>query len=159
MSDGEYFRKVFDYVDGELYWKQKVSPKVVVGNLAGDICNGRRRIRLNKKSLLAHRIIFMMHYNYLPSLVDHIDGDITNNRIENLREATYSQNQQNRKLGKDNTSGYKNVQWKKQKQKWMVEVKKDKNRIFVGYFDDLELASFAAEEARIIYHKEFSRHV
>lgn len=149
---------LFDYKDGELYWKFSLSCKSPKGIIAGCIKSDRyRRIGLNKKLYLAHRLIFMMHHGYLPKIVDHIDGNRLNNRIENLREATQSQNSNNQKLSIKNTSGYKNVTWNVRKQKWCVNIRKHLKDIHIGYFKDIELADLVAQEARDKYHKEFAR--
>ena len=154
----EILNFLFDYKDGELYWKFSLSCKSPKGSIAGSIKNDKyRRIGLNKKLYLAHRLIFMMHHGYLPKIVDHIDGDRLNNRIENLRAATQSQNSHNQKLSNKNTSGYKNVTWNKRKAKWLVNVRVNYMDFHIGYFDDIELAALAAQEARDKYHKEFAR--
>lgn len=155
----EILNFLFDYRDGELYWKFSLSSKSPKGTIAGTIKHDDyRRIGLNKKPYLAHRLIFMMHHGYLPEIVDHIDGNRLNNRIENLREATFSQNQHNKKTGKNNTSGYKNVTWNARKRKWLVNIRVNKKDIHIGYFVDIELADLVSQEARDKYHKEFARH-
>jgi len=66
-------------------------------------------------------LIFLYHHGYLPKFVDHIDGNKKNNRIENLREATKSQNAMNQKVSTRNTSGIKGVMWHKRDKKWFVQ--------------------------------------
>ena len=155
----EILNFLFDYKDGELYWKFSLSCKSPKGTIAGSIKHdGYRRIGLNKKVYLAHRLIFMMFYGYMPEIVDHIDGNKLNNKIENLRGATKSQNCQNQKLPIDNTSGYKNVRWNKTKARWCVNLRVRNKNIHIGYYKDIELADLVAQEARDKYHKEFARH-
>lgn len=162
MADQDITKEIlnflFDYKDGELYWKFSLSSKSPKGIIAGSVKHdGYRRIGLNKKVYLTHRLIYMMFYGYMPEIVDHIDGNKLNNRIENLRAATKSQNCQNQKTPIDNTSGYKNVMWKKSKNKWLVALKVCNKYLHIGYFDDIELADLVAQEARNKYHKEFAR--
>ena len=155
----EILNFLFDYKDSELYWKFSLSCKSPKGNIAGSIKHdGYRRIGLDKKVYLAHRLIFMMHHGFLPEVVDHIDGNKLNNRIENLREATKSQNCQNQKTPINNTSSYKNVRWSKSKAKWCVNLRVKTKDIHIGYYKDIELADLVAQEARDKYHKEFARH-
>jgi hypothetical protein len=155
----EILNFLFDYKDGELYWKFSLSSKSPKGTIAGYVKNDQyRRIGLNKNLYLAHRLIFMMHYGYLPDVVDHIDGNRLNNRIENLRPATQSQNSHNQKLSIKNTSGYKNVTWNARKRKWLVHLRVINKDIHIGYYKDIELADLVAQEARDKYHKEFARH-
>ena len=163
MADQDITKEIlnflFDYKDGELYWKFSLSCKSPKGTIAGSIKHDKyRRIGLNKKSYLAHRLIFMMFHGYLPKFVDHIDGNKLNNRIENLREATHAQNMKNQKISISNTSGYKNVSWNKKQKKWRVALKVNYKDLEIGYFKDIELADLVAQEARDKYHKEFARH-
>jgi hypothetical protein len=154
----EILNFLFDYKDGELYWKFSLSSKSPKGNIAGSIKHdGYRRIGLDKKVYLAHRLIYMMFYGYMPEIVDHIDGNKLNNKIDNLRGATKSQNCQNQKIPIGNTSGYKNVRWSKTKQRWCVNLRALNKDIHIGYFKDIELADLVAQEARDKYHKEFAR--
>ena len=93
----------------------------------------------------------------MPKIVDHIDGNKLNNKIDNLRVANNTQNQQNAKINIKNTSGYKNVSLCPQTKKWAVKISVDGLRKTIGRFDDVELADLVAQEARKKYHKEFAR--
>lgn len=72
--------------------------------------------------------------------VDHINGNGLDNRYENLRLATRQQNIANKRMSKNNTSGYKGVSWCKSKQKWRAVVKVCGSQLNLGYFDSPELA-------------------
>lgn len=87
-----------------------------------------------------HRII-----NDTPSgyETDHINGDISDNRCSNLRTVTFSENQMNRGAQTNNGSGYKGVSWRRDKNKYQARVEKDKQKIHLGYFDDVEEAALA----------------
>ena len=89
--------------------------------------------------------------------VDHIDSNRKNNRIENLRPATRSQNCSNTGIGKKNTSGCKGVYWKKDSKKWSVQIQANGKRINIGIFDNLELADLVAQEARDKFHGKYAR--
>ncbi len=152
-------KNLFDYHDGELYWKIKPSHRVFIGDKVGSLnTNGYLRTKIKGKDYKIHRLIFLLHHGYLPEFIDHIDNNKTNNRVENLREVTRSENQRNRKLGKDNKSGHKNVAWHKSSQKWRVCIRAYPKSIYIGSFDDLELADLVAHEARYKYHGGFARH-
>jgi hypothetical protein len=105
-----------------------------------------------------HRVIFFMHHGYLPDVIDHIDGDILNNKIENLRPATHTQNMRNTKLSSRNNSGVKGVNWDKKSNKWRVHISVDGKTKTFGRFKDMELAELIAIEARDKYYGEFARH-
>lgn len=150
---------LFDYKNGELIWKFTLGSKGKKGNPAGSIrLDGYKKVGISGKVYLIHRLIYMWHYGDSPEYVDHINGNRLDNRIENLRAATKSQNCQNQKTPVNNTSGIKNVSWNKRKKKWCVALKANLKDIHIGYFDDIELADLVAQEARDKYHKEFASH-
>jgi hypothetical protein len=67
---------------------------------------GYLRVGINNSDHLCHRIIFALITGKYPELeIDHIDGNTSNNRIENLREVSHSDNLANQKKGAKNTSG------------------------------------------------------
>ena len=137
----------FKYIDGELYLK------------AGSVNHhGYLIVRHKNKIDLAHRLVFLIHHGYLPEIVDHIDGNPLNNKIENLRAADRSTNGMNKKLRCDSTTGVKNVSWYKRANKWQVSLAVNKRRKTIGYYKDLELADLVAQEARDLYHGQFARH-
>lgn len=155
----ELLHKLFEYRDGELYWKVSRGRLAKVGDKAGWISKkGYLNTKINGKCYLNHRLIFLMHYGYLPEMLDHKDTNTLNNRIENLREATRSQNNRNVKLRKDNTSGIKGVSWFKKSKKWLAQVTINKKQVYLGLYEDLELAELVATEARNKYHGEFANH-
>jgi hypothetical protein len=153
----EYLQSIFEYKDGNLYRKITTSPKAKVGKKVGFLIS-RKRVQtvLNKKYYLVHRLIFMMFHGYMPKLIDHINGNSLDNRIENLREATHSQNCMNRKLSKSSKSRVKNVCLNKPTNKWKAFITVNNKQIHLGYFVDIKDAEQAVIEARKKYHKEFA---
>jgi len=143
----------FDYKDGDLYWKDS-------GAKVGGCVNrgGYKVMGFRNKNYLIHRIVYLMFYGYLPKFIDHVDNDRVNNKLENLRPASPSQNLWNACLRPTNTSGCKGVSWHKKTKKWQVKLSVDRVLKHFGYFDDLELADLVAIEARTKYHGQFARH-
>jgi hypothetical protein len=141
--------EMFEYRDGVLYWKPKPA-----GTVDG---NGYMQTGIKGKYFKNHRIIFLMHHGHLPDLIDHIDGNKRNNRIENLREASNSQNNYNKRLQKNNRSGVKGVHWVERFKKWRVRIGVDGKDLHVGYFEKYEDAVFAATKARMDNHRLFAR--
>jgi hypothetical protein len=157
LMTAEYAHSLFEYRDGKLFWKNSACHRIKPGDEAGtDIGNGRLIVRVGNTPYLVHRIIFMMHHGYMPNMVDHINRNQADNRIENLREATKSENSMNRPKQRNNTSGTKGVSWSKQAQKWHVRVTVNKKCINIGQYKDLELAELVSVEAQNKYHGEFS---
>jgi len=102
--------------------------------------------RINKKTLLfLHHLILGRKRGFD---VDHINHDTLNNRKQNLRFATRSQNNINSKA--------KGYFWDKKSKKWHVKTKVNKKEIDLGYFIDEQDAKRVAVEARQKYHKEFT---
>lgn len=104
-----------------------------------------------------HRMILSrkLERDLLPTeFVDHINGNGLDNRRENLRVATPSQNQHNSRKPKNNTSGYKGVY--KRGNKWCAAIAINYKTIFLGYHDTAELAHEAYCKAAIKYHGEFA---
>lgn len=150
---------LFEYRDGEIYYKVSRS-RNKAGSKAGTYRkhDNAYQVIIEGKHYLVHRIVFMMHYGYLPEFIDHADGNRANNRIENLREATNEQNAQNAKTRKDSVSGVKGIRWNKVDKSWSVRVQTNKKRITIGQFKDLELAELVAMEARNKFHGNFANH-
>ena len=160
MLTQELVNKLFEYKDGILYWKEKTSNKspIKIGNACGrPATSGHMQTTIYGKLHGNHRIIFLMHHGYLPKEIDHIDGNPLNNHIENLREATRAENQYNRKIGKNNTSGVKGVLWHKTHQKWTAKTSVNGKRQYLGYFSTIEEASKVMKEFRKKNHGNFAR--
>ena len=150
--------ELFEYRDGELFFKRSRGT-MKAGRKAGTLKpDGRIHVSINKKLYLLHRIIFAMHHDYLPEMVDHIDGDTTNNRIENLRAAVHAENAWNAKARIDNVSGIKNITYNKKYKRWIVRVQANKRRVYMGSFKDVETAQWVAKHCRNAQHKQFARH-
>lgn len=106
---------------------------------------------------LFHRMIAERMGLDLSNEIDHIDGDILNNKRNNLRSATHSQNMFNRKKQKNNTSGYRGVSWHKRAKRWSAYIRYQKKLIHLGYFDGLIQAAKTRDRAALKYHGEFVR--
>ena len=90
-------------------------------------------------------------------LVDHIDGDGLNNRRSNLRPATPSQNNANRRKSRQNTSGFKGVSYYHRTSRWRAYVGVDGKAIHLGYFDTAIDAARAYDAAALEHFGEFAR--
>jgi hypothetical protein len=87
--------------------------------------------------------------------VDHINRDGLDNRVSNLRFATFSQNNMNKGVQKNNTSGYTGVTWDKSSHKWQARIKINRKMIGLGYYQKKSDAIKARKEAEVKYFGEF----
>lgn len=112
------------------------------GEVAGCLTkNGYREIRYKNRRYYEHRIAFFFINNYLPDFIDHVDRDKSNNKINNLRECNKSQNEQNKEVRSNNTSGYRGVSYKKRNFKFASRINLNGKEIFLGYFEKAEDAA------------------
>lgn len=159
MITQKQLKELFEYKEGGLYWKISPAHRVKVGDRFGAY-NKRDRYRTGavlNKPYREHRLIYLYHYGYIPSILDHINGVRDDNRIENLREVTRVQNGQNRGQHRNNTSGHQGVSLHKPTNKWRVQLNiQGKNKHF-GYFEDFELACLVSDEVKDKYYGDFVR--
>lgn len=129
------------------------------GTQAGTICLGYVKISINKIIIPAHRIAWAMTYGVWPDKeIDHVNGIRSDNRIENLREASRQQNCLNRSKATNNKSGYKGVSWHNVAQKWQTHISIAGKSIYLGLFEDKRDAFNAYNEAAEKAYGVFKRH-
>lgn len=118
--------------------------------------NGYLQATVCGRPICAHRIVFALTHNRWPvGYVDHVNGNRADNRACNLREASPTQNQANRRKQCNNTSGYKGVHWCKKKKRWCAMISANKKRKNLGYFTSAKAANTAYKKAAAQLHGEF----
>lgn len=157
----ELCEQLFCYKDGDLYWKITPRSDIPVGSLAGSVLdNGYIHILYKGYANKAHRLVFLLHHGYLPEMLDRIDGDRSNNRIENLRPTTSVLNGRNRNVSgnSNNKSGRIGVVFHKQSKKWDAQIGlPGKKMKFLGRFKELADAIACREAAELEYYGENNR--
>lgn len=108
----EIMCRVFEK-DSWLYWCTKNSKRIRNSSAGWLDKSGYYIIRIFGKNYFNHRILYQIYHNVIlteTDVIDHIDTNKTNNRKENLRLSTVSENGMNRKVQKNNkSSGIKNI--------------------------------------------------
>lgn len=113
------------------------------------------RIGPKRERRAMHRVILGLTDPHIQS--DHKNGDTLDNRRENLRPATHSENARNRCRPRTATSAYKGVYWKKDNRKWGARIAVSGKDIHLGYFSDPAEASAAYQKAAEERHGAFAR--
>ena len=117
--------------------------------------DGNKRVDGTFKHIKMHRVILgAMEGEY----VDHINHDTLDNRKENLRICSASQNQANSLLGKNNTTGYKGVYYTPgTSNPYMAKICKNRKHIHLGCFKTIEEAALAYNKNAIDLYGEFAK--
>lgn len=143
----KWFKDGFRTAQGEANnWNKRYA-----GKLAGYVAPiGYRYVALTGGARVPeHRVIWAMVHGEWPDVIDHIDGNKTNNKIENLRNVTQRVNMANSVMWSHNTSGQTGVMFDKRVKKWKSYIKVDSKMINLGHcdnFDDAVAMRVAAEK-------------
>ena len=130
-------KEMFSYKDGQLFWKQSGRGRKVGSAVGSRMISGYINLNIKGRYFYIHRLVYLFHTGRWPEVIDHIDCDRSNNKIENLREVSKSQNALNTKsLHPGNKSGFKGVYWSKVASKWVAQCTTNRKTIYLGCFDD-----------------------
>lgn len=175
----------FTYKDGHLYWKDRPTThfkdlshyRAFVSEWEGKVAGyynkrsdsgrddfGYWRVGISlggsKGYFKLHRLIFLLLKGYLPKLIDHDDGDQSNNSIENLREGTHKTNSYNLRISLNNTSGYKGVSRSKEPKRskipYKASIEWDGYAFSLGSYSTLDEAATAYNIAAKLLFKDFA---
>jgi hypothetical protein len=146
---------------GNLIWIKPTTKasRVKKGDVAGFLMqSGYRYVCIFGVYYLAHRVCWYLKTGKWPEHdIDHEDTNKDNNKWKNIRNATDSQNQANRKIQKNNTSGYKGVSWHKRHGKYVASIEVRGKAIWLGCHASKELAGAAYAAAAKKHFGEFAR--
>lgn len=145
----DFVIEYFDYKNGELFWKKTNNYKIKIGAKAGNKDSlGYINIKIKGQSYKAHRLIYVYHNGALDKnlQINHINGIRNDNRIENLRVVSNTENQRNQVFAK----GYC---FHKASGKFMASIRVNRKDIYLGLYHN----EFDAKNAYILakekYHK------
>jgi HNH endonuclease/AP2 domain len=150
--------RLFDYnaATGELRWKVRAGSRAPAGSGAGAInSGGYRTIKIEGVTYYAHGLAWIIKYGVRAQSLDHIDLNGCNNKLDNLRLCTNSQNQHNKPVPSTNKSGYAGVSYERKKQKWRAYIRISSKGRHLGYFDSAELAAARYRAEAVKLHGEF----
>jgi hypothetical protein len=139
----------YDQQTGLFSWLIAPNNRIKIGGIAGNTdSDGYVWIRVDGVKYAAARLaIFFVKGTWPPADADHEDGYPSNNRWVNIRAATVSQNQQNKRIQKNNVSGLKGIYRHKSKGlptgQFRAQIKVGGARLHLGLFDCPAAAHFA----------------
>jgi hypothetical protein len=151
----------YDSETGAFIWKiTPVKSRIKVGDVAGGLDSyGYVLITLQGKVYKAHRLVWLYVFGAIPleRFIDHMDGNPSNNRLINLREATRSENLMNQNISTKNTSGFKGVHLDKKSGLWHATARLNGKKVYLGRFLTPEEASITYNDFCQLHHGEFYR--
>ena len=144
---------IYSEEDQGLVWNTKDNFRKKNGSILGtERPDGYLSANIDKKMYLVHRLVWLMHNGKFPDgMIDHIDGDKTNNTISNLRVVSPETSNRNMPTPKDNTSGHIGVSWSVHADMWLARINHKRKTINLGYFKDFEDAVSARKQAEVNY--------
>ncbi len=143
---------------GLFTWLVDRTPSIRAGAIAGALqSNGYIHIKIDERTYKAHRLAwFFIHRKWPVEFIDHRNMVKDDNRIENLREASRSQNNTNRKVPANSLSGHTGVGWNCRSKKWCARVVIGGKRRNVGFFTHKEEAIAARNAAALTAYGSFA---
>ena len=145
----------YDPETGAMRRRVATSNRVKVGDVAGSVMKpaGYRAVCVGGRSYYEHRLAWLyVHGEWPKRQIDHINGCKSDNGIENLREATPAQNQQNARTRADNRSGLAGACFDSRRGKWVSGIKVNGVRKHLGSFSTPEEAHAAYVQAKAEHH-------
>ncbi len=137
---------------GEIRWSVR-GPRRTLGKIAGSIISsGYRSVWFSGHRIQYHQIIFYSAHGYIPHdgrVVDHIDRNKLNNKVNNLRDLSLCENARNANTSKNSTSGRTGVHYVKLNKKWSAHIYFDGKRKHLGLFNEFNDAVSAREAAEV----------
>ena len=181
LTTPEEIRKLLKYAPdtGKLYWRAR-TPDIFNADkcsaeracatwntryagkeaFTGVNRDGYRQGRIFSRYFKAHRVAWAIYYGEWPvDQLDHINGVKDDNRIENLRSVSNSENLKNQKLRSSNTSGHMGVTWRPKALKWTAQITINNRQVYLGVFTkkDDAIAARKAAEIKYGYHPNHGR--
>lgn len=142
----------YDAETGLLAWKPTGSPQWN-GRFAGKPAlnwkdkRGYLKGSLRGRHVQAHRVIFKLVHGIDPDEIDHINGNPSDNRLENLRSVSHGVNGKNMRLSKASASGHTGISFVSRVGRWRAYINTPDGQRHLGYFEDFQEAIAARQQA------------
>ncbi|AZV02184.1 homing endonuclease [Pectobacterium phage Arno162] len=152
---------IYNPKTGHFFWKKTLCSTAIAGRRAGhSAAHGYRAIQVCGKKVYEHDAAWLIINGEIPDgfEIDHKNLVKTDNRLCNLRLVSKAQNQHNRSMNKNNTSGIKGVSFCKQTGMYKARVTCKGKCIHVGRYKTIDEAEKAVKLKRNELHGEFSNH-
>ena len=162
----------YDPETGKLYWRARPESMFTTSSaalrwnsrFAGQeaitaTSSGYRIGWLLSRRVKAHRVIWAMFHGEWPEMIDHINGNPSDNRLENLRAATRAENAKNSRRPSNNKSGAVGVHWHQQARRWSAQIAVNGSSKHLGNFTSFNeaVAARRAAEAEHGFHENHGR--
>lgn len=149
-----YLREKYNYVNGHFFKKRLGKSDLQIGSID---YKGYVRTKIQGGRYSVHRLIWIWHYGSTEDkVIDHINGVRNDNRIENLRLATLTENQHNRKVSKNSTTGVKGVYlYSYDNDRYTSHIKFNNKQFNLGIYETLAEATAAYKGAATLVQGEF----
>ncbi len=146
-NNGKKFKQIAGYINKKTHYNKDFSYNEY----------SRRRVKIQGKLYYHYRLIWLYHYDFpIPEYIDHIDGNSLNDKLENLRASSNSENIINQKrLSIRNKSGLVGV-FETESGTWEAGIGLNNKRIYLGTFSSKEEAGEAYDKAALDLYKEFA---
>lgn len=154
MLTQEYLKSILHYspCTGDFTWTVNKSPNTYIGMRAGTLDDGYIRIFIDKKSYRSSRLAHLYITGEWPQYeIDHINHIRSDNRWENLRSVSSTENLRNKTLYRNNNSNLPGVIWHTRDLVWQSRINNNGKRAHLGYFDDFFDACCARKSAENKY--------
>lgn len=139
-------------------WNSKNAGKVIANKNEAGYLQVHPKIDGVVYHLMVHRIIYLAKHGYWPAeQLDHESHVLGDNRLERMRDASPHENSCNKRMYKNNTSGYKGVTWFANLNRWACKLGVKGKLLHIGYFYDPREAALAYDKAALEHHGQFAR--
>lgn len=144
----------YDAETGVFTWRLRTSIRVKVGSQAGTLRkDGYIYVGIDGGKYLLHRLAYFYQHRRWPAVdVDHINGNRADNRASNLRDATRSENMQNRREANSNNLSTGVLGVYKARKRFRAKIEIDYESRSLGYFDTIEEAAAAYATGKAALH-------